>query len=258
MNKSERILVGVAFMLALSGCVSSTTGPPESKPDDQDASDLNYQLGARYYRNGDYDLARDRLELSLEQDPSNAIAWSTLGLTYEAIGNMRLAEESYASAVRAAPRDFQIQDNYATFLCRRGRPDEARKYFDKSIKAPTNDFSERTYTNAGVCMMQKPDYDAAELYFRGALERRPNYPEALLQMSVLFFEKGDNLRARAFLQRYLEDNEVSAAILYHGIQIEAELGDDSAKREYTKQLLKDFPNSAEAQLVRQSVSQTSE
>ena len=62
MNKSERILVGVAFMLAMSGCVSSTTGPPESKPDDQDASDLNYQLGARYYRNGDYDLARVLLE----------------------------------------------------------------------------------------------------------------------------------------------------------------------------------------------------
>ena len=29
MNKSEKILAGLAFMLALSGCVSSTTGPPE-------------------------------------------------------------------------------------------------------------------------------------------------------------------------------------------------------------------------------------
>ena len=94
-------------------------------------------------------------------DPDNAIAWSTLGLTYEAIGNMRLAEESFSKAVRAAPRDFQIQDNYATFLCRRGRPNEARRYFDKAIKAPTNDYSEKTYTNAGVCMMQEPDYDAA-------------------------------------------------------------------------------------------------
>ena len=76
-------------------------------------------------------------------------------------------------------------------------------------------------------------------------------------MSVLFFEKGDHLRARAFLQRYLEDNEVSSAILYHGIKIETQLGDDSARREYTKRLLKDFPNSPEAQLVRQSVSQVS-
>ena len=249
--------MGIALSLTLAGCISSTTGPPESEPNDQDASDLNYQLGARYFFNGDYDLARDRLELSLEQDPGNAIAWSTLGLTYEALGNMRLAEESFEKAVRVAPRDFQIQDNYATFLCRRGRPGEAKRYFDKAIKAPTNDYSEKTYTNAGVCMMQKPDYAAAESYFRGALDRKPNYPEALLQMSVLFFEKGDALRARAFLQRYMEDNEVSAGILYHGIQIETELGDDSARREYTKQLLKDFPNSPEARRVRESVSQAS-
>ena len=232
---------------------------PRSKPNDKDASDLNYQLGARYYVNGDYDLARDRLELSLEQNPDNAIAWSTLGLTYEAIGNMRLAEESFSKAVRVAPRDFQIQDNYATFLCRRERPDEARRYSStRPSRRRQTTSPKRLMTNAGVCMMQKPDYDAAEQYFRGALERRPSYPEALLQMSVLFFEKGDHLRARAFLQRYLEDNEVSAAILYHGIQIEAQLGDDAAEREYTKQLLKDFPNSPEAQLVRQSVSQTSD
>ena len=37
-----------------------------------------------------------------------------------------------------------------------------------------------------------------------ALDRRPSYGEALLQMSVLFYETGDNLRARAFLQRYLD------------------------------------------------------
>ena len=257
MNKSEHLVVVAASLLVMSGCVSSTTGPPESDPDEQDASDLNYQLGARYYRNGDYDLARDRLELSLEQDPNNAIAWSTLGLTYEAIGNVRLAEQSYGRAVRVAPRDFKIQDNYASFLCRAGRPEEARRYFDKAIKAPTNDYSETTYTNAGVCMMQIPDFEQAETYFRGALERRPNHPEALLQMSVLFFEKGDHLRARAFLQRYLADNNASASVLYHGILIERELGDDSARREYTKQLLRDYPNSPEAQLIRQSVSQTS-
>ena len=252
MKKSEKILVGMMSLLVMSACISSTSGPPKSVPNDQDASDLNYQLGARYYRNGDYDLARDRLELALEQDPGNAIAWSTLGLTYEALGNTRLAEESYGKAVRVAPRDYQIQDNYATFLCRAGRPKEARKYFDKAIKAPTNDYSERTYTNAGVCMMQLPDYEQAEKYFRGALDRRPNYAEALLQMSVLFFEKGDHLRARAFLQRYMADNEASAPVLYHGIRIETELGDDTARRAYTKQLLKDFPDSPEAQRVRQS------
>jgi type IV pilus assembly protein PilF len=250
-NKSILVLVMAAVVLG-SGCVSTTTGPPEKKADQTDAAELNYQLGARYYRNGDYDLARDRLLLALDQNPKNGFAWSTLGLTYEALGNVRLAEDAYGNAVRVAPRDYKIQENYAVFLCRQDRFDDARKYFDKAIKAPTNDYAEQTYTNAGVCMMQKPDHVAAEQYLRAALDRRPNYGEALLQMSVLFYETGDNLRARAFLQRYLSSNMPTAPVLYHGILIERKLGDDTARRQYTLQLLRDFPDSAEAERIRQS------
>lgn len=252
MKKSDGIMVAMATLLICAGCVSTTTGPPKPKGDDRDAADLNYQLGARYYHNGDYDLARDRLLLALELDPKSGISWSTLGLTYEALGNVRLAEEAYDKAVKAAPRDFQIQDNYAVFLCRQGRHNDARKYFDRALSAPTNDYAERTYTNAGVCMMQKPDYDQAEIYLREALERRPNHAEALLQMSVLFFERSDYLRARAFLQRYMSSNVATAPVLYHGIQIEEKLGDDTARRDYTMQLLKNFPDSAEARSIRQS------
>lgn len=250
MKKNILVLGAMAAILVGSGCVSTTTGPPEKKADQGDAAELNYQLGARYYRKGDYDLARDRLQLALKQNPKNGFAWSTLGLTYEALGNVRLAEDAYENAVRVAPRDYKIQENYAVFLCRQGRFDDARGYFDKAIKAPTNDYSERTYTNAGVCMMQKPDYAAAEQYLRAALKRRPNHGEALLQMSVLSYETGDNLKARAFLQRYLGSNMPTAPVLYHGILIEEKLGDDTARREYMLQLLRDFPDSAEAERIR--------
>ncbi len=101
-------------------------------------------------------------------------------------------------------------------------------------------------------MMQKPDLGSAEQYLRGALERRPNHGEALLQMSVLFFNKEDYLRARAFMQRYLAANPAAAPVLFHAIQIEQKLGDDSARREYTMQLLRDFPDSPEARSIRQS------
>lgn len=252
MKKSVLVLGAMAAMFAIGGCISTTTGSPENKGDQGDAAELNYQLGARYYRKGDYDLARDRLQLALQQDPKNGFAWSTLGLTYEALGNVRLAEDAYDKAVRVAPRNYRIQENYAVFLCRQDRFDDAREYFDKAIEAPTNDYSEQTYTNAGVCMMQKPDNVAAEAYLRAALERRPNYGEALLQMSVLFYETDDNLRARAFLQRYMSTNMATAAVLYHAILIEEKLGDDMARREYMLQLLRDFPDSAEAERIRQS------
>jgi len=251
-KKSDILLGALAAVLVSGGCISTTAGPPEKKADQGDAAELNYHLGAHYYRNGDYDLARDRLLLALEQDPKNGFAWSTLGLTYEALGNVRLAEDAYDNAVRVAPRNYKIQENYAVFLCRQDRFDDARKYFDKAIKAPTNDYSEQTYTNAGVCMLQKPDHVAAEEYLRAALDRRPNYGEALLQMSVLFYETGDNLRARAFMQRYLSNNIPTASVLYHAILIEQKLGDDTARRQYTLQLLRDFPDSAEAERLRQS------
>ena len=254
MRKSEILLAAIAAALLLTGCVTTTTvsNVPESNANDQDAAELNYQLGARYLRNGNYDLARDRLLLSIELDPKNPVAHYTLALTYEQLENERLATESYERAVRIAPRNYNVQNAYAVFLCKQRDYDQARKHFDRAIRVPENDDAEITMTNAGVCMMQKPDNAAAEAYLRAALERRPNYGEALLQMSVLSYETGDALRARAFLQRYLSGNVPSAPVLYHGIRIEEKLGDDTARREYTLQLLRDFPDSAEAERIRQS------
>ena len=38
---------------------------------------------------------------------------------------MRLATESYERAVKVAPRNFDVLNTYAVFLCRQNRFDEA-------------------------------------------------------------------------------------------------------------------------------------
>jgi type IV pilus assembly protein PilF len=254
-NKSDRILAGLTVCLLLAGCVTTTTTtsgnlPPD--PNNNDAAELNYQLGARYYRNGNYELARDRLLYSIKLDPKRAVTHSTLALTYEALGNVRLATESYEQALRVAPRDFDVLNAYAVFLCRQGRYDEAPKFFDRAVAIPQNDNAEIMLTNAGVCMTQKPDLDKAESYFRQALERKASYGEALIQMCLLKHNGGDDLHARAFLQRYLSTNPPSASVLYLGVQIEEKLGDDRAKTEYSNRLLREFPTSAEARRILES------
>lgn len=95
-------------------------------------------------------------------------------------------------------------------------------------------------------MAQKPDLALSEQYFREALERRPTYGEALIQMAALKHRTGDNFNASAFVQRYLAANEPSAAALYLAIQIETANGNDRAATDYLNQLLRDFPDSAEA------------
>lgn len=133
---SERVLAGLVACILTVGCVQTTTTSGSVQPDanEADAADLNYQLGARYYRNGSYELARDRLLYAIELNPKNAVAHYTLALTYEKLENLRLATESYEKAVRVAPRDYNVLNAYAVFLCNQRDFDGARKQFDRAIK----------------------------------------------------------------------------------------------------------------------------
>ncbi len=250
---SDLKTLGFLVLLVLAGCVSTTTGPP-ARPDGDAAyaAEINYQLGARYFNNGKYEIARDRLLYSLELDPNNAVAYSVLALTYENLGNIRLATEAYEQATKLAPHDYNILNTYAVFLCRHEDYEEALKYFDRAVKIPENDNSEITMTNAGVCLAQKPDLARAETYFRSALERRTNYGEALIQLCLLKFSQEDYLGARAFLQRYLENSLPAPDVLYLGLQIEEELGDESARMEYANRVLREFPQSPEAKRILES------
>jgi len=249
MNKSELILSAAVGLLLLSGCVSTTTGTTPAEADEADAADLNYQLGARYFQNGKYDLARDRLLLSIELDSKNGIAYSTLGRTYEALENQRLARQAYDASVRVAPRNFEVQNAYAVYACNQREFDKAERHFAKAATHPENDNAEVTLTNAGVCMLQKPDFDAAESFFRKALDRKTNFSDALLQLCLLKYQQEDYLGSRAFLQRFVGTGRTTAGILFLGAEIEKKLGDERARTDYVNQLLRDFPTSPEARKV---------
>lgn len=250
MTTIKWILPGAVLLLA--GCISTTTGTAAPEPDTEDAAELNYQLGARYYNNGKYELARDRLLLSIELDPKQAIAHSTLALTYEAMGNERLARESYQTALRVEPRNFDVQNTYAVFLCRKRDFDGAKKYFDRAAAHPENDNAQITLTNAGTCMSGKPDLAASEAYFREALERKAEYPDALLQLCLVKYQQQDYLASRAFLQRFMSVSATTAGVLFLAAQIEEKLGNDRGRSEYVNQLLREFPRSNEARKVMES------
>jgi type IV pilus assembly protein PilF len=250
MTRSNLIVPGAICLFLMAGCVSTSTGSiTEPVRNDEDASELNYQLGARYYQQGSFDLARDRLELATEIDPKMAVAFTTLGLTYEALDNLRLAKEAYNNAIRVAPKDFNVQNAYAVFLCRQKDFSGAAKYFDKAIGHPENDDAEITSTNAGMCMMEKPDATAAEAYFRDALERRPRHGDALIQLCLLKYQQKDYLGSRAFLQRFMASHTSTAGVLYLASKIEDMLGNDRGRVDYEDQLIREFPASPETRKV---------
>jgi type IV pilus assembly protein PilF len=245
MMTRARLLVVAAGISILCGCITTTTSSQRFSRSD-DAGEQNYTLGAQYFKNGSYDLARDRLERAIAFEPKMVKAHTMLALTYAQVGNVRLARESFNRSVRLAPNGQDVRNAYAVFLCGQEEYDEARKQFDQTIEVRENDNPEIMMSNAGVCMANKPDLELAEQYFRQALARRPAYAEALIQLAALKHRTGDSLTARAFLQRYLATTAESAAVLDLAIQIETDLGDDRAATDYINRLLRVFPESAEA------------
>lgn len=233
----------------LAGCVTSTTTSTATFEESGDAAAQYLILGARYYQNGSYELARERLERALEIDPKMTQAHYTLALTHEKLGNMRLATKHYNQAVKVAPNDYDARNAYAVFLCRQRQFDDAEKQFDRALRISDNEQRHVMMTNAGACMTQRPDYAKAEDYFRKALQERSTYGEALSQMAALKFKTEDYLHARAFLQRYLSGNKSSPGVLYLGVQIEKALEDERAATDYINQLLREFPASPEARRV---------
>ena len=249
MKTKTAILIGSIVIFLVAGCITSTTTSTASFEKTDEAAIQNYTLGAKYYQNGSYEIARQRLERALELDPKMAEAHYTLALTHEQLGNPQRATEHYKQAVRVDPKSYDARNPYAVFLCRQRRFDDAVKQFERALKIPSHDTSHVIYTNAGACMTQKPDFEQAELYFRSALKERPKHGEALIQMAALQFKKKECLQSRAFLQRFLANNTTSPGVLYLGVQVEECLENNRAETDYMNQLLSEFPDSPEARRV---------
>src|SRR6185503_4873510 len=95
---------------ALTACVTSggSVGEPAS---DNEAAIANMNLGAGYLRQGNMELAIERLQRALVQ------AHTTIALAYDLIGNLEEAESHFKRATELDSSDGSAANGYAAFLC---------------------------------------------------------------------------------------------------------------------------------------------
>src|SRR5262245_10942778 len=192
----------LCVMLAASTACVSSGGSVAEPASGNEAAIANMNLGAGYLRQGNTELAIERLQRALAQDPKLVQAHTTIALAYNQIGSFDDAEEHFRRATQLNPSDGAAANAYAAFLCERGnRWAEAQPYFRRAADDKTYATPEVAMTNAGLCARDAGDLDAAAENFRAALQRNPRYADALLNMLELSYQRGDNLQARAFVQR---------------------------------------------------------
>jgi type IV pilus assembly protein PilF len=244
MNTFRTACFGFA-LVALTACV--TSGGSVSEPaSETEAAIANTNLGAGYLRQGNTELAIERLQRALAQDPRLVQAHTTIAIAYNQIGRFDDAEEHFRRATQLEPNDGAAANAYAAYLCERGnRWADARPYFRRAAEDGDYATPEVALTNAGLCARDAGDLAAAEENFRAALLRSPRYADALLNMLELTAQRGENMQARAFVQRYLEVRPATAPVLLTCVNVERALNNAAAADRCAAQLRSGFPGSPE-------------
>jgi type IV pilus assembly protein PilF len=243
-----------AMLLAtvlLAGCASTPGSDSPEENDRRRAAELNTQLGREYMTRGQYEIAMEKLKRAVASDDDYAPAHTMLAVLYETLGEDQNAGRHFEAAVRAAPDNGDVNNNYGAFLCRTGKPERVDRYFLAALEDPFYQTPQVAMANAGSCAVQRGDFQQGETYLRQSLAYDPNFPDALFSLAALNYEQGELMRARAFLQRYDGVAEMSAESLLLGYRIETGLNNPEGARSYQLELMQQFPNAPEAAELQQ-------
>ncbi len=247
----------ICLLGALAGCVEqqveTTTISPRDAPtkpaDAQKRAKIHTDLGAGYYERGQLGVALDELKEALRADPNYAPAYNVTGLVYMELREDGDAERNFRRALEIDPLDSDTNNNYGWFLCQRKHEDQSIKYFMAALKNPLYATPEKSYANAGICMRQKGDEQAAEEYFLKALRIRPGLPQALYNMADLSYKRSQYNEAKAYLVKYQRVAAPTAESLWLGVRTERKLGNRDDEASYALQLRKKYPESKEVRAL---------
>jgi type IV pilus assembly protein PilF len=170
-------------------------------------------------------------------------------LIYVAMAEPTLADDNFQRALKIAPNNPDIANNYGSFLCNAGgRPAEGIGYFDKALKNPRYRSPVSALVNAGTCSLKARDREAAERYLTEAMRYAPDLPVVNVALAQVHFERRDYQRAGFFVNRLTETaklDTLSADALWLALRVERKLGDRTLEASLAAQLRRRFPGSPE-------------
>jgi type IV pilus assembly protein PilF len=245
-NLAELSCGGLLALLLLAGCGSNAKKQTDKA---HEAAVYNVQLGITYMNQGDLERAKGKLDRALGQDPDSADVHSARATLFARLGNKDKADEEFRSALRLAPHDPRMVNNYAVYLCQNGRYDEGVKRFLESARNPLYPTPEGAYTNAGVCLRAAKRDDEARTNFMRALQLKPSFDEAQFQLANLQFDHGEFAPARAGIDGFIGTYNATADLLLLGVRVARAQGDRLAAQRYARKLQLDFPGTDQARAL---------
>jgi len=233
-----------AIISVASGCATKSTF--DHLTSDDKASTFNAELGTNYLAAGELESAETKLQRALEQNPNNALANNAYAMLRAELDDPEGADNAFQKSIRLDAKRAEYRNNYAIFLCDRGRTEEA---VDQFVTASENKFyntPEYALDNAGVCAMDADQLALAETHLRSAIRLNPNFAPSMLHMAELKLKTGDADVADAYYSRHLSLTRHSPQSLAVGIKVKQAVGEQATADEFAQQLVTRYPRSKEA------------
>jgi tetratricopeptide (TPR) repeat protein len=139
---------------------------------------------------------------AIEQDPTFATAYNTLGVVYQRHGDFAPAERALLYAVEREPQNSHALSNLANLLNAQGRAAEAQLVAKRLERLEPN--PPFAYFRRGVVAMRNQDYTEARTQFAKEIERAPYYDELHYWLAAAYVGLGQLDQARKELALAIE------------------------------------------------------
>jgi type IV pilus assembly protein PilF len=206
---------------------------------------LHTELGSLYFQSGNYIVALEEMTIAISINPNYAPAYSTRGLVLYYIKEFESAESDFQQAIRLDDKDPEISNNYGWFLCNTGKVKESIPYFQRALKNSLYKTPEVGFLNAGTCHLKLGEVDLAEDYVRRSLRFSPDNPQALFQLALISYKRGNYDAAKQHLKNVVRLADPAADVLWLYLRVERRLGDKQAESSFAAQLKRRYPDSPE-------------
>ena len=254
-----RALAAMAMAALLSACAGGPGSPSADQPTPvltaSDQTDLErrarvrLELATAYFGRGQLETALDETKLAMQVKPDMAEAFNLRAMIYAAMGEDRLAEDSFARALQLNPRDGPTLHNQAWFLCQRGQFATAQARFDTLLALPQYRDQARSLLARGVCYGRDGKFAEAEAALMRAYELDPANPSTGLNLAEVLYRRQAFERASFYIGRVNDaPTAANAQTLWLAARIERKLGRDAAVRVLGDRLRQRFAQSPEAAL----------
>ncbi|MCE3265217.1 MAG: type pilus biosis/stability protein PilW [Pseudoduganella sp.] len=242
-----KCLAAVALAGVLAGCATGDA-PSGMREDLKTASDMTaaqkraeirLQLAAGYFEQGNYAVALDEVKKAVAADPQSVSGYSLRAIIYMRMGEKQFANDNFLYALKLAPSDPDLNNNYGSFLCQNDRVNESFKHFDTALANRSYQSPAGAMNNAGACALKIKDYDRAEKYLLQALQLAPDVPETSIGLARVYYARRDYPRASFFITRMgkvAKLDSLPADVLWLAIKVQHKMGDQGAEQGFATQL----------------------